>query len=119
MTLAATVLGAVVGLAGCVAGGDNDVNVLALAAETDPPDVLYNQGLANLEGGRLGEASMKFEAIDRQHPYTEWARKALIMQAFASYRGGNYEEATTAAKTRVRAAPEAPRRVSSRYPRFW
>lgn len=98
LVLTGVVLGAASGLAGCMSGGDNDVDVLALAAETDPPDVLYNQGLANLEGGRLGEAAKKFQAIDRQHPYSEWARKALIMQAFASYRGGDYEEATTAAK---------------------
>ncbi|MBO0902309.1 outer membrane protein assembly factor BamD [Jiella sonneratiae] len=102
-----TVLSATLGLSGCMSGGDNDVDVLALAAETDPPDVLYNQGLANLEGGRLGEASKKFEAIDRQHPYTEWARKALIMQAFASYRGGNYDDAETAAKRYIALYPDS------------
>lgn len=107
ITLRATVLVAAFGLAGCMSGGDDDINVLALAAETDPPDVLYNQGLANLEGGRLGEASKKFEAIDRQHPYSEWARKALIMQAFASYRGGNYDEATSAAKRYISLYPDS------------
>ncbi|MCB8837881.1 outer membrane protein assembly factor BamD [Aurantimonas sp. VKM B-3413] len=85
------------GLGGCQSSS-TDVDVLALAAQTDPPDVLYNQGLANLEGGRLGEASKKFEAIDRQHPYSEWARKALVMNAFTSYRGGDYDEAVNAAK---------------------
>ncbi|WP_425523511.1 outer membrane protein assembly factor BamD [Jiella flava] len=99
------VLGATMGLGGCMSGGDNDVNVLALAAETDPPDVLYNQGLANLQAGRLSEASKKFEAIDRQHPYTEWARKALIMEAFTSYRSGNYDDATSAAKRYVSLYP--------------
>ncbi|WP_245197666.1 outer membrane protein assembly factor BamD [Jiella mangrovi] len=107
MALSATVIGAALSLGGCMSGGDNDVDALALAAETDPPDVLYNQGLANLEGGRLGEAAKKFQAIDRQHPYSEWARKALIMQAFASYRGGNYEEATTAAKRYISLYPQS------------
>ena len=107
LVLTGVVLGAASGLAGCMSGGDNDVDVLALAAETDPPDVLYNQGLANLEGGRLGEAAKKFQAIDRQHPYSEWARKALIMQAFASYRGGDYEEATTAAKRYLSLYPDS------------
>ncbi|NDV85539.1 outer membrane protein assembly factor BamD [Aurantimonas aggregata] len=95
----ATVLGlAFGGLSGCMSSGGSDVDALALAAQTEPPDVLYNQGLANLEGGRLSEASAKFEAIDRQHPYSEWARKALVMGAFASYRSGNYEEAITSAR---------------------
>ena len=53
-------------LGGCLSFGkdDDSADVLALAAETEPADVLYNQGLANLEGGRLGEAAKKFEAID-------------------------------------------------------
>ncbi|MEX6504791.1 outer membrane protein assembly factor BamD [Jiella sp. M17.18] len=85
------------GLAGCQSS-KSDVDVLALAAQTDPPDVLYNQGLANLEGGRLSEAAKKFEAIDREHPYSEWARKALVMNAFTSYRSGDYDGAINAAK---------------------
>ncbi|MEF2074228.1 outer membrane protein assembly factor BamD [Consotaella aegiceratis] len=84
-------------LSGCMSS-DDDIDVMALAAQTEPADVLYNQGLANLEGGRLTEAAKKFDAIDRQHPYSEWARKALVMKAFTSYRSGEYEEAVTAAK---------------------
>ena len=87
-----------IALSGCMSDGGSEVDVLALAAQTERPDVLYNQGLANLEGGRLGEAAAKFEAIDRQHPYSEWARKALVMNAFTSYRSGAYEEAINAAK---------------------
>ena len=45
--------------------------------------MLYNQGLANLEQGRLKEAGKKFEAVDRQHPYSEQARKSMVMGAFA------------------------------------
>lgn len=98
-------------LSGCLSAGDDEVDVLALAAETDPPDVLYNQGLANLEGGRLTEAARKFDAIDRQHPYSEWARKALVMRAFTSYRSNDYESAVTAAKRYLATYPgtsEAP-----------
>nr|WP_078707071.1 outer membrane protein assembly factor BamD [Consotaella salsifontis] len=89
---------AAVGLSGCMSSKDDKMDVMALAAETDPADVLYNQGLANLNSGRLKEASRKFDAIDRQHPYTEWARKALVMKAFTSYRSGDYEEAVTASR---------------------
>lgn len=85
-------------LSGCMSGKDTDIDALALASQTEPADVLYNQGLANLEGGRLGEASKKFEAIDRQHPYSEYARKALVMRAFASYRSGDYDEAVQSAR---------------------
>lgn len=89
-----------IGATGIVAGcqSDPDIDISAYATETDPPDVLYNQGLANLEAGRLTEASRKFEAIDRQHPYSEFARKAMVMGAFTRYRQGDYEEAVNAAK---------------------
>ncbi|WP_294642389.1 outer membrane protein assembly factor BamD [uncultured Aureimonas sp.] len=85
-------------LSGCMSSKDTDIDALALASQTEPADALYNQGLANLENGRLKEAAAKFEAIDRQHPYSEFARKALVMRAFASYRTGDYDEAIASAR---------------------
>lgn len=72
---------------------DPDIDITALASEVDPPDVLYNEGLANLQAGRLEEASRKFGAIDQQHPYSDYARRAMVMSAFVDYRRGDYEEA--------------------------
>lgn len=84
-------------LAGC-ASGDKDIDLSKYVESIDPADKLYNEGLANLEAGRLDEASKKFAAVDRQHPYTEYARKSLVMAAFTNYRKGNYEEAISMAK---------------------
>lgn len=91
-------------MTGC-AGKSKDVDLNAYVNTIDPPDVLYNQALANLEEGRLGEASRKFEAIDRQHPYTEWARKALVMGAFTYYRQSKYDEAVNMAKRYITLYP--------------
>lgn len=91
-------------MTGC-AGKGKDVDLNAYVNTIDPPDVLYNQALANLEEGRLGEASRKFEAIDRQHPYTEWARKALVMGAFTYYRQSKYDEAVNMAKRYITLYP--------------
>jgi outer membrane protein assembly factor BamD len=82
---------------------------------TDPADVLYNQGLANLNAGRLGEASKKFEAVDRQHPYSEYARKSLVMGAFSSYRQGNYVEAINAGKRYVQLYPSTSDAAYAQY----
>ncbi|GLQ37379.1 outer membrane protein assembly factor BamD [Rhizobium albus] len=92
-------LGLLVAVAGVAAGcqTEPDIDITALASDIDPPDVLYNQGLANLQGGRLTEAARKFEAIDRQHPYSEFARRALVMNAFVKYRQGDYDEAVNGA----------------------
>ncbi|WP_052194614.1 MULTISPECIES: outer membrane protein assembly factor BamD [Aureimonas] len=107
--------GAVSGLAGCMSGKDNDIDALALASQTEPADVLYNQGLANLEAGRLGEAAAKFEAIDRQHPYSEWARKALVMRAFTSYRNGDYDEAVSSARRYLSLYPGSEEAAYAQY----
>ncbi|MGQ3280881.1 MAG: outer membrane protein assembly factor BamD, partial [Shinella sp.] len=41
---------------------DPDIDISKLAGESEPADVLYNQGLANLNSGKVTEASRKFEA---------------------------------------------------------
>ena len=52
----------------------------------EPADKLYNEGLylMNKKGDRKS-AMKKFEEVDRQHPYSEWARKSLLMSAYAAY----------------------------------
>jgi len=72
----------------------------------EPADKLYNEGLFLLNNKRdYKEAAKRFEEVDRQHPYSEWARKALIMSAYAYYEGGQYEEAINAAKRYVTLHP--------------
>ncbi|AQT42969.1 Beta-barrel assembly machine subunit BamD [Bartonella apihabitans] len=97
-------LGSVCLTAGC-SKKDKDVDLTSYVDKIDPPDVLYNQALANLDAGRLSEAAKKFEAVDRQHPYTEWARKSLVMGAFTNYRKGNYDEAVNMAKRYIALYP--------------
>ncbi|MGD9914844.1 MAG: outer membrane protein assembly factor BamD [Rhizobiaceae bacterium] len=87
--------------------GEKDIDLATYVEQTDPADVLYNQGLANLEGGRMKEASAKFDAVDRQHPYSEFARKAMVMGAFTNYRQGKYDEAINAGKRYVALYPSS------------
>jgi outer membrane protein assembly factor BamD len=94
---------------------DNDIDLATYVEQTDPPDVLYNQGLANLNAGRLKEAAAKFAAIDRQHPYSEFARKAMVMGAFTNYRRGNYEEAISAGQRFVALYPADPDAAYAQY----
>ncbi len=101
-------------LSGCLTKED-DVDLATYVDQTEPPDQLYNQGLANLESGRLGEASKKFQALDRQHPYSEQARKAMVMDAFASYRQGRYEEAISAGNRYVQLYPSTPDAAYAQY----
>jgi outer membrane protein assembly factor BamD len=72
----------------------------------EPAEKLYNEGLYLLnEKKNYMDAAKKFEEVDRQHPYSEWARKALLMDAYAYYTAGSYDNAITAAKRYVTLHP--------------
>jgi outer membrane protein assembly factor BamD len=72
----------------------------------EPADKLYNEGLYLLnDKHEFKSAAKKFEEVDRQHPYSDWARKSLVMSAFAYYQGGDYDESITAARRYVTLHP--------------
>ncbi len=73
--------------------------------EADPPDLLYNQGLAYLNAGDVANASKKFKAIDEQHPYSEYARRSMIMSAYLNFRRGRYPDTINDAKRYVTLFP--------------
>jgi outer membrane protein assembly factor BamD len=75
----------------------------------DPADKLYNEGLFLLNEKRnYRDAAKRFEEVDRQHPYSEWARKALLMTAFAYYENRDYDDSIAAAKRYVTLHPGSP-----------
>src|SRR5262249_19893585 len=81
-------------------------------APEEPADKLYNEGLYLLNTKKDAKgAAKKFEEVDRQHPYSDWARKALIMSAFAYYQAGAYDAARVYAD-----CTNAPRRYVTLHP---
>jgi outer membrane protein assembly factor BamD len=94
---------------------DPDIDITKLSAETDPPEVLYNQGLANLNAGKTTEAARKFDAIDKQHPFSEYARKALVMRSFVNYRNGQYQDAINGASRYLNLYPESEDAAYAQY----
>jgi outer membrane protein assembly factor BamD len=92
-------------LGGCSAWnslfGDNDPIL-----PDEPADKLYNEGVYLLnEKKDYKQAAKKFEEVDRQHPYSEWARKSLIMSAFSYYSAGAYDESVNTAKRYITLHP--------------
>ena len=96
---------ALAGMLGACASKDKGVDLQSYVDTIEPADVLYNQALANMNSGKLNEASRKFEAVDRQHPYSEYARRANVMAAFTSYKMGKFSEAINAARRFVNLYP--------------
>ncbi len=75
----------------------------------EPAERLYNEGLYLLnEKKDPKQAVKKFEEVDRQHPYSEWARKSLIMSSYAYYQTGEYDDCVTAAKRYIALHPGSP-----------
>jgi outer membrane protein assembly factor BamD len=66
-----------------------------------PADKLYNEGLTLIQKRDYDAAAKKFEEVDRQHPYSEWARKSLLMTAYSYYERGKYDECIVAARRYV------------------
>lgn len=82
----------------------------------EPPDRLYNEGLFYLNSkNNAKEAVKKFEEVDRQHPYSDWARKSLIMAAFSYYQSGDYDECVTTAKRYIALHPGSPDAAYAQY----
>ncbi|CAH1666518.1 MAG: outer membrane protein assembly factor BamD [Chelatococcus sp.] len=63
-----------------------------------PGDQIYNEGLAHLDKRNYSDAAKKFDALDKQYPYSQWSQKALIMNTYANYEGGAYDDAANSAR---------------------
>jgi outer membrane protein assembly factor BamD len=75
----------------------------------EPAEKLYNEGVFLLNEKRdYSEANKRFEEVDRQHPYSEWARKALLMSAYSSYQAKEYDDSITAARRYIALHPGTP-----------
>jgi outer membrane protein assembly factor BamD len=83
----------VASLASC-GGGTKDVPLDSYTAEE-----IYKQGELSLETSRRPKESIRyFQEVERLYPYSEWAKRALIMQAFTHHKAKEYEEARAAAQ---------------------
>ncbi len=72
----------------------------------EPADKLYNEGLYLMNQRKDNKAaSKKFEEVDRQHPYSDWARKSLLMSAYSFYNQGDYDSCIGAATRYVTLHP--------------
>jgi len=61
-----------------------------------PVETLYADATREMNRKRYDRAIAYFEEVERQHPYSAWARRAMLMKAFAYYQGNDYEEAVQA-----------------------
>ena len=78
-----------VALSGCA----SKAKKAKLAYEERPVELLYSAGANRLDRRQWSQAVDYFQEVERQHPYSEWSRRAILMQAYAHYQGNDYSEA--------------------------
>ncbi|GHC57315.1 outer membrane protein assembly factor BamD [Neogemmobacter tilapiae] len=93
----ARILGAVtlaLFLAACGGGTPKE-----LPLENYTPEQIYKRGEYELEVSKDPEGALRyFTEVERLYPYTEWSKRALIMQAFTYHENKEYEDARAAAQ---------------------
>ncbi|PTQ12367.1 outer membrane protein assembly factor BamD [Sphingomonas oleivorans] len=85
----------VVPLAGCATNSRNKADTRYVARDVD---TLYNAAKDRLDRGQYKLAAALFDEVERQHPYSEWARRAQLMSAFSYYLAHQYPESIQSAQ---------------------
>lgn len=93
--LGALLSGAAVLLSACGGGGNGPTDTAYVARDVES---LYIAAKDRLDQGDLRIAAALFDEVERQHPYSPWARRAQLMGAFAYYAQRDYTKAVSSAQ---------------------
>jgi len=86
-----------------------------LAYEERPVELLYSTGANYMDRHLWTQAVDYFQEVERQHPYSEWARRSILMQAFAHYEANNYQEAISDSDRFIQLYPGNPAAAYAHY----
>lgn len=85
--------------------GDKDKDALA---PDEPVETLYTKATDAMDRGEFKEAAKQFAEVERQHPYSQWATRAQIMEAYADYQDLDYDAAIKALDQFIELHPGNP-----------
>jgi outer membrane protein assembly factor BamD len=89
---------------GLIAGCADDQQMAAVYVER-PVEQIYNVAWILIGRGDWLNAGRQFDEVERQHPYSIWARRAILMSAYCYYQGNRYQEAIDAADRFIQLHP--------------
>ena len=92
-TVRAAIAGVMLMVLAACGGGEEERPLDSFSAEE-----LYTRAEFELEGGNPEDAALFFGEVERLYPYSEWAKRALIMQAFSYHSDRDYEAARGASQ---------------------
>lgn len=99
----ALVLAATLSVGACASGREERT-----AYVERPVELLFANGARRLDQRRWDEAIVYFDEVERQHPYSEWSRRAILMTLYARYQANDYPEAIAAAERFIQLYPGNP-----------
>ncbi len=68
-----------------------------LAYIEKPVEQLYNEAGRSVDRKQWDRAALEFQEVQRQHPYSEWAERAMLMTAYVQYKSRHYAEVEASA----------------------
>jgi outer membrane protein assembly factor BamD len=103
-TLGLLLVAGLLGGCGSLLSGDKDV----VEDPNEPPEIIYKKAETLADKGKFGDAAKQYENVDINHPYSQEARRAILMAAYAYYKGGKYDDAIGAADRYLTLHPGTP-----------
>ena len=82
-------------LASCAGGGKKKADTRFIARDVD---TLYTLARDRLDKRQYKVAAQLFDEVERQHPYSIWARRAELMSAYSYYLARDYNASTASAQ---------------------
>lgn len=83
--------------------------------ETRPAEEIFADAQQELAEDNPGKASAMFDEIERLYPYSDLAKKAMLLSAYSSYEAGEYDEAITSAQRYIGFYPSDAQTDYARY----
>jgi outer membrane protein assembly factor BamD len=72
------------------------------------PEMLYDEGLAKLNTRDYDKAAKKFQELEKEYTFSQWERKALLMETFSQYQNGSFDDAIGTAQRYIGRYADAP-----------
>jgi outer membrane protein assembly factor BamD len=88
---------AILPLVGCAGAGRNRTRADTQYVARDV-NTLYNSAKERLDRGQYAVAAALFDEVERQHPYSIWARRAQLMSAFSYYLAKDHQKSIDSAR---------------------
>jgi outer membrane protein assembly factor BamD len=76
---------------------ENQVGIDNSPSEDEAAEEIFNSGEKEILRKRYGDAAEKFTEVERLYPYSDWAKRALIMQVYSFHKDQSYENVVSAA----------------------